>query len=55
MVRSEAFTIEVAGEAVGIVVAITWLAYTTIEMPGRALGRRLLASPILRTVLRPAR
>ncbi|WP_342237358.1 acyltransferase family protein [Inquilinus sp. OTU3971] len=31
-----------------IVAAATWLAYTTIEMPGRALGRRLLASPILR-------
>ncbi|OWJ67099.1 acyltransferase family protein [Inquilinus limosus] len=38
-----------------IVAAVTWLAYTAIEMPGRALGRRFLASPILRTVLDPAR
>jgi peptidoglycan/LPS O-acetylase OafA/YrhL len=30
------------------VAAVTWLAYVTIEMPGRALGRRLLASPLLR-------
>jgi len=40
---------------VPVAAAITWLAYTTVEMPGRALGRRLIASPMLRAVLDPAR
>jgi peptidoglycan/LPS O-acetylase OafA/YrhL len=33
---------------VPVVAAVTWLAYTRIEMPGRGLGRRVLASPKLR-------
>ncbi|WP_051248415.1 acyltransferase family protein [Inquilinus limosus] len=36
---------------VPIVFAATWLVYNTIEMPGRALGRRILASPVMRRSL----